>query len=169
MSPQTLLPNKNFYFSSLDGKSNNKPNTLSQAASLHSAGVHVISVGVGDNLDMDELNEMASEPKTDNLLLVENYAALPDKVTHIMQQFNKVLCAGKYTLNKKSFNKWGYSFVTVLHSKVFVQWLNFHSWTMTLLAQWLNFHSLNKDLTLQHHGQEYSVSVQGVVTSGTHN
>ncbi len=34
-----------------------------------------------------------------------------------------------YTLNKKSLNEWGYFLVTVLHSKVLVQWLNFHSAT----------------------------------------
>ncbi len=56
-----------------------------------------------------------------------------------------------YTLNKKSWNEWEYSLVTVLQSKV--------------LVQWLNFHSVNKGITCS--ATEFSLIEQGLLIWST--
>ncbi len=62
-----------------------------------------------------------------------------------------------HTLNKESLNEWGYFLVTVLHIKVLVHWLNFHSETkeitcsvngFSLIEQWFFFESAVNTLNL---------------------
>ncbi|XP_067680567.1 collagen alpha-4(VI) chain-like [Haliotis asinina] len=45
-----------------DGESQQKSETASEAEKLHSAGIKVISVGIGNSLDNGELNTLASSP-----------------------------------------------------------------------------------------------------------
>ncbi len=60
-----------------------------------------------------------------------------------------------------ALNEWGYSLVTVLHSKVLAQWLNFFTqWPRRSLTQWLNFCALSNELTLQHCDQGISSFIQ---------
>ncbi len=57
-------------------------------------------------------------------------------------------CHCSYTLKKESLNEWGYSLVTVLHSKA--------------LVQRLNFHSVNKEITCSV-TEEYVASLIGLL------
>ena len=46
------------------------------AGKLKNAGVIVFSVGIGQNINMDELYAMASQPKEQRVILLENFQEL---------------------------------------------------------------------------------------------
>ena len=75
-----------------DGESNNKDETLSQAVLTKSGGIHVVTVGIGNWLDMNELENMASYLYSDNLLHVENFAALPS----LLNMLRDSICGSEY-------------------------------------------------------------------------
>ena len=70
-----------------DGASNNAQQTLSEARLTRLAGIHVITVGVGNWLDQYELEAMASYPTEKNRYHVRNFndlAGLSDTLKNIV-------------------------------------------------------------------------------------
>ena len=59
-----------------DGKSRDTPATLEQAAALRRIGAVVFSIGVGTNLDMDELRGIAGGRHPDRMYSAESFDAL---------------------------------------------------------------------------------------------
>ena len=59
-----------------DGRSDDSRATSHEARLLRESGVHVFAVGVGQDVDMQELNAIASEPAEDYVNTVDNYDAL---------------------------------------------------------------------------------------------
>lgn len=57
-----------------DGRSNLKKKTLEEAKLLHKDPIRVYAIGVGNNLDKDELSAIAS--KQENIYLVQDFNAL---------------------------------------------------------------------------------------------
>ncbi len=61
----------------------------------------------------------------------------PISVSQCLNLRHTPLSVGRqYNLNIKSLNEWWYSLVSVLHSKIFVQWLNDWTWHY-LLIDWI--------------------------------
>lgn len=58
--------------------------------SLESAGVTIIVVGVGNQVNDEELNLMATDPDKENVFRIENYDHLPDMVGILSQAFCQV-------------------------------------------------------------------------------
>ncbi len=79
----------------LDGASNNAQATFSEARRSHQEEIHIISVGVGNNMNMQELENMASHPVQSNVLLVENFNAL----TRIMDVIKEAICNSESVIN----------------------------------------------------------------------
>ena len=72
-----------------DGRSNNKPSTLQEAAELHKTNINVFAVGVGSNLDHSELEAIASKPQ--NVFTVSNFDALDS----LQATLKKTACEGQ--------------------------------------------------------------------------
>ena len=51
----------------------------------------IIALGIGDGVDIDELNYMATDPDSDNVILVEDYS----KLDEVDQQLRDVSCTGQ--------------------------------------------------------------------------
>lgn len=66
-----------------DGESNEQDETLTEARLIRQEGIHVISVGIGNWLDIHELEAMASYPYQQNMFHVENFQAIDSIVTPI--------------------------------------------------------------------------------------
>lgn len=58
--------------------------------SLESAGVTIIVVGVGNQVNDEELNLMATDPDKENVFRIESYDNLPDMVGILSQAFCQV-------------------------------------------------------------------------------
>ena len=76
-----------------DGKSNNKAETLKQAAELHKTNTNVFAVGVGSGVDMQEINAIATDPK--NVFTVTNFDALDS----LQASLKKTACEGMKLLS----------------------------------------------------------------------
>ena len=74
-----------------DGRSQDKPSTLSEAAEMHKANVNVnvFAVGVGSNLDHSELAAIASKPQ--NVFTVTNFDALDN----LQATLKRTACEGR--------------------------------------------------------------------------
>ena len=72
-----------------DGASDNKVATLEAADVLKQNGIHLVSVGVGNNLNLDELYRMCTAPSSENYFAISNYAALEQKIN----QFTSKSCS----------------------------------------------------------------------------
>ena len=59
----------NFVVIITDGQSDNRSATVAQAERLRAAGVFVVTVGVGDDVDLVELRLIASDPTSSTVLL----------------------------------------------------------------------------------------------------
>ena len=59
-----------------DGKSDNARKTSREAALLHKSGVLVFAIGVKDDIDQEELRQIASHPDASYMFTVETYDAL---------------------------------------------------------------------------------------------
>lgn len=57
-----------------DGQSNG--GVEGPALKLKNAGVIIFSVGIGQNINMDELHSMASQPKEQRVILLEDFQEL---------------------------------------------------------------------------------------------
>lgn len=73
-----------------DGISRDSIATRKAAKSLHELGVHIYAIGVGDNYDLEELKQIASDP-VENVYEVSNYTALEG----IERLFGRKTCKGK--------------------------------------------------------------------------
>ena len=59
-----------------DGQSTDRHKTLTAAKRVREAGIHLFAVGVGDQVDFRELEEVASSPPQDYVFEVEDYKSL---------------------------------------------------------------------------------------------
>ena len=75
-----------------DGRSDNQTLTWQAAVAARAAGIHVVTVGVGGNVDTDELQGMASYPSLGNTFIVEDFALLND----IRDELVDTACNSKY-------------------------------------------------------------------------
>ena len=70
-----------------DGRSNvNEADTIPSATALKNNNVRVISVGVGNAYDLQELNGMASSPESSNVFIVDSEAAIQSATSSIMDE-----------------------------------------------------------------------------------
>ena len=82
-----------------DGKSRDTAATLEQAAYLRNGGVAVISIGVGTNLDMDELKGIAGDKYADRMYSVDSF----DSLVSINEKLVAATCAGEISAFKGPF------------------------------------------------------------------
>ena len=62
----------------------------------------VVVLGIGTGVDMDELNNMASAPQSNNVILVSDFSSLSD----VEEQLRNASCDGQYlSLISVRFNK----------------------------------------------------------------
>ena len=74
-----------------DGKSRDTTATLEQAANLREQGVVVFSIGVGTNLDMDELKGIAGAKRADTMYTVETF----DSLVSLTERIIEATCNGE--------------------------------------------------------------------------
>ena len=72
-----------------DGQSDSPPDTIRAAAVLKNKGITVISVGVGDGPNLDELYAICTAPPSENYFAISDYAGLE----HRIAQFTARLCS----------------------------------------------------------------------------
>lgn len=60
---------------------------------LKKEGVHIMAVGVGDLINNDELNFMATDPNKENVFHIDDY----DKLVNIADTISKAVCTAKGT------------------------------------------------------------------------
>ncbi|CAF4015555.1 unnamed protein product [Adineta steineri] len=72
-----------------DGASDNRTLTIKAADVLKDNGIHIVTVGVGNSLDLVELNASCTPPAYENFFAMSNYAALDQKIT----QFTSKVCS----------------------------------------------------------------------------
>lgn len=72
-----------------DGASDAQNATLDAADVLKRSGIHLVSVGVGNKLNLDELRLMCTPPSSENYFAISNYAALEQKIN----QFTSKSCS----------------------------------------------------------------------------
>jgi len=61
-----------------DGRSNSQSSTIREAERAHSAGIIMIAVGVGSNVDLTELESIASDPMCLHLFLLTGFNEIED-------------------------------------------------------------------------------------------
>jgi len=71
-----------------DGVSDNRAATIRAAQVLKNNGINLISVGVGNGPDIDELHAICTPPASENYFAISNYAALDKKIN----QFTSKTC-----------------------------------------------------------------------------
>ncbi len=81
-----------------DGQSNSKFATIAAAVVAKEAGITMIAVGVGSNLNMEELNAIADSPA--NVSHLANFDALSSEFKDIV----KTMCIGKQRIINVYFN-----------------------------------------------------------------
>ena len=72
-----------------DGQSNG--GVEGAAKKLKDAGVIIISVGIGQNINLDELHTMASQPKDQRVILLESFQEL----AALAKKMSSSTCNGK--------------------------------------------------------------------------
>jgi len=72
-----------------DGASNDQKATIAAAAVLKNKGIQIVSVGVGNGPNLDELYAICTPPVSDNYFAMSNYAALEQK----LNQFTSKSCS----------------------------------------------------------------------------
>ena len=77
-----------------DGESNNKEATLREATLAKTAGIQLLTVGIGSWLDMNELQNMASYPYQKNMYHVDRFDAL----SGLLNTFRDYICGSKSRL-----------------------------------------------------------------------
>ena len=90
-----------------DGKSDNARKTSREAALLHKSGVLVFAIGVKDDIDQEELRQIASHPDASYMFTVETYDAL--RTLAAVLEVKK--CAGIYFSMIMDFNTQKYNYV----------------------------------------------------------
>ena len=79
-----------------DGLSRNTTLTAAEAKKTREAGINLFAVGVGKNLDLNELKAIASEPTDFHVLMVESFAGL----NNIRELLAIKTCTGKFVLHE---------------------------------------------------------------------
>ena len=75
-----------------DGKSKSKKTTINQASLAKDEGISMVSVGIGSNLDMDEIEGMASDPISKNVILTDF-----DALVTAINRLANVICTGQFS------------------------------------------------------------------------
>ena len=75
---ENLLPHIKVGIVLTDGKSNEPSQTVMEAMKAHDAGITMMAIGVGDNLDMNELEAIASEPLCLHLFILDDFTEVDD-------------------------------------------------------------------------------------------
>lgn len=73
-----------------DGRSNNHPDTVKEAANTQHRGINVFAVGVGHGVSTSELNDIATDPNSDHVMTVTDFS----KLGEIQAAFQSKACAG---------------------------------------------------------------------------
>ena len=85
------LNRANVIFIITDGRSNAKRATVTAARAAKKSGVHIIAMGVGDDVDRYELLAIASHPDAKTLIAVENY----DRLEEFVESLSDQLCSSE--------------------------------------------------------------------------
>ncbi|CAF1274189.1 unnamed protein product [Adineta steineri] len=72
-----------------DGQSDDQTATINAAAVLKDNGIHIVTVGIGNSLDLVELTAACTPPAYENYFPMSNYAALDQKIA----QFTSKVCS----------------------------------------------------------------------------
>ncbi|XP_021364449.1 uncharacterized protein LOC110457477 [Mizuhopecten yessoensis] len=72
-----------------DGRSNNHPDTVKEAANTQHKGISVFAVGVGAGVSKSELNDIASDPDSAHVMTVTDFS----KLSQIQSAFQSKACA----------------------------------------------------------------------------
>lgn len=75
-----------------DGKSNDPDSTLRQALNCRAKGIHIAAMGIGEDVDVNELSRIVTEPADKNLIKVTDFNSL----TLFQTQLLNSLCNSKY-------------------------------------------------------------------------
>ena len=75
-------------------RSNDYDATWREARALRQAGVQVLAVGVGRNVNRRELEAIASEPTEENVQLVDSFS----QMTSLVNILSNSICDSKLTL-----------------------------------------------------------------------
>ena len=75
-----------------DGQSTNTTHTVQEARAAREQGIYVFAVGIGPQVDVDELMDMASDPDENFVFHVDNFGGLKN----IRELLAIKACDGKY-------------------------------------------------------------------------
>ena len=75
-----------------DGNSNDFAQTLLQARLAREQGITLITVGINDWINMDELREIASDPDDLNVFQIDKF----DQITRLRNDIKAILCDREY-------------------------------------------------------------------------
>jgi len=64
-----------------------------EAALLRSEDTKLVALGIGSGVDVNELNGMATDPDSQNVIQVDDFSQLNE----VEQQLRDVTCLGRYT------------------------------------------------------------------------
>ena len=82
-----------------DGMSNaggGPPATIAVARNVHASNILAYAVGVGDSIDMDELNAIASDPSSQYVRLLSNFNI--NELRELQESLNSEACQGNHSL-----------------------------------------------------------------------
>lgn len=99
-----------------DGQSNSAVDTVDSANNLHNADVMVFCIGIGSNLNENELRAIASNPDDKFLINANDFTTLHSKIT----QLTNSLCIGKLYKNVQFLQI--YVFKTTIIAKNSLLW-----------------------------------------------
>ena len=79
-----------------DGNSTDRASTMSAAAIARGMGITVFSIGIG-SVDVNELNEIASDPDSDHVFLIEDFT--PESFQQVLSPLVQQICSRKFTFS----------------------------------------------------------------------
>ena len=76
-----------------DGRSKSESLTLQEAKAAKDAGITMLALGIGSsrNLDMKEINGIASDPAADHAFIASSF----DDLVNVLDKISRGTCAGK--------------------------------------------------------------------------
>lgn len=74
-----------------DGDAQDRSDISENAQNLRDSGVKILAVGVGDQVKESQLNEMATDPDSENVFTVENF----DSLGKIVKMIKDKACPGE--------------------------------------------------------------------------
>lgn len=76
-----------------DGNSNiNADDTIQKAIDSRASGIHIIVIGIGDQLNSIEMNGIASDPTPETVFFATSYRDLPE----IVDELVNAVCDGRF-------------------------------------------------------------------------